>query len=140
MSDKKSNQDIWNENRYPEYPKAGENPEFDEKRKAGQLKGAATNKRKAQIRRKLQEDPSGFYEDILAGYLAEDPDFGKNVMKVLAEQAVEGDTKALAALKTTFGFGAPTKAAPAVSTKDEVKKLSKDEIDQQLKVINGGKG
>ena len=141
MSDKqKEAQNNWLANKAPNYPKAGVDPEFDEKRYAGQLKGAETNKRKAKIRRKLQEVPAGFYEDILAGYLAEDPEFGKNVMKVLAEQAVQGDTKALSALKTTFGFGAPTKAAPAVDKKDEVKKLSKDEIDQKLKVINGGKG
>ena len=130
MSDKRKTmpQDIWDANKAPNYPKAGEDPEFDKKRLEGSRKGAETNRRKAQIRRKLQEDPAGFYEDILAGYLAEDPEFGKNVMKVLAEQAAQGDTKSLAALKTTFGFGAPTKAAPAVNQKDEVKKLSKDEI------------
>ena len=145
MSDKqkrifKENEELWKENRADQW--GGKD---DPRAEAARAKAVETNKRKGTIRRKLKEDPAGFYEEVLTGYLEDNPTFMQDVMKVLAEGAKSGDSRSLNSLRDIFGLGAPKRAAVSTTDSGATKTMSKEEVDKKLaevanlKAIKGGK-
>lgn len=133
-------QKKWVEDKHPDW--GGKD---DPAAEAARAKGIATNKRKADVRRQLRENPAGLYENVLGEYLESNPEFMDTLMKVLAEEAVKGDSRALSSMKDIFGFGAPKKAAVTPTDQGAIKKLSKEEVDKKLeeqhklRTIKGGK-
>ena len=103
-------QEAFLESSHPNFGPVGENPEFDKKRLAGSRKGNEAQKRKAKIRKMLREDPAEMFEEALASYLADNPQFTKDLLQTLAEEAVKGDHAALRSMKDIYGYGAPKEA------------------------------